>query len=62
MNTFIKISIVSLIVAGIAIYIIKIPVNTVLLIGFALICPLMHFFMGHDTHHPINSKSHHKEL
>ncbi|MFA5770815.1 MAG: DUF2933 domain-containing protein [Patescibacteria group bacterium] len=54
MNNLLKICIGIALVASVAIFIFKIPLNNVFLIGAVLLCPLMHLFMmnhsGHGDH------------
>lgn len=50
MNNLTKICILGLAVAGIAFFIFKVPLNSILFFGLILACPLMHLFMGHGMH------------
>ena len=47
MNNLLKICLIGITLAVVAIFICKVPPNSVLFFGFLLACPLMHFAMGH---------------
>ena len=50
MNNILKVCLLGVGVAVVAITIFKVPLNSVLLFGLLLACPLMHVFMGHGMH------------
>ncbi len=50
MNKILKICLIGVGIAIVAVSIFKVPLNSVLFFGFILACPLMHLFMGHGNH------------
>lgn len=50
MNNLLKICLIGIGLAAVAIFVFKLPVNSVLFFGFLLACPLLHVFMGHGQH------------
>lgn len=55
MSNLIKICLIGVGLAAVAIFLFKLPINSVLFFGFLLACPLMHLFMNHgdDKHKSI---------
>jgi len=57
MNKILTICLIVTSLFAAAIFIFKVPANTVLVYGAILLCPLMHFFMmGHGGHEDKNHK------
>lgn len=50
MNNLLKICLLGIGIAAVAVFLFKIPVSSVLFFGFLLACPFMHLFMGHGGH------------
>lgn len=50
MNNILKICLIGVGIAAVAVIVFKLPLSSVLFFGFLLICPLMHLFMGHGMH------------
>lgn len=50
MNTLSKVCLLGLTAAGIAFFVFKVPLNSILFFALILMCPLMHLFMGHGMH------------
>ena len=52
------------IIGLVAVVLLKIPVNTVVYVGLALLCPLAHFFIMGNTHNHAHqpSQQHHHAL
>lgn len=50
MNRILKICLIGVGIATVAVVVFKVPINSVLFFGFILACPLMHLFMGHGMH------------
>ena len=59
MNNLLKICLAGLGIAVAAIFLFKLPVQSVLLYGFLLACPLMHLFMNHGEGQNKNSEHSH---
>ena len=62
MNTLLKVCLLGIGIAVVAVFLFKIPVTSVLFFGFLLACPFMHLFMGHGGHEANKgdaNKSHH---
>ncbi len=57
MNNVLKVCLLGVGVAAVAIIIFKVPLNSVLLFGIILACPLMHVFMGHGGMHEDKKES-----
>lgn len=50
MNNLTKICLLAVVVAGLAYFVFKVPLNNIMFFGLILMCPLMHVFMGHGMH------------
>lgn len=50
MNNLIKFCIAGILLATVAVFIFKVPANSVLFYAFLLVCPLMHFLMMRGDH------------
>lgn len=59
MSNLLKICLLGIAIAIVAMYVFKIPVSSMLFIGFLLVCPLMHVFMMHGDHGKTSKGSHH---
>ncbi|OGK23465.1 hypothetical protein A3A46_03415 [Candidatus Roizmanbacteria bacterium RIFCSPLOWO2_01_FULL_37_13] len=59
MKNLLAICLIGVSVAATAIFIFKLPVNSVLFYGFLLVCPLMHIFMMRGEHDKNSKHSHH---
>ena len=58
MNNLLKICLIGIAGAAVAIYAFKLPLNSVLFFGVLLACPLMHFAMGHGNENHKSGKHH----
>ena len=58
MNNLLKICLIGITLAAVAIFVFKVPLNSVLFFGFLLACPLMHFAMGHGQEDNKSTKHH----
>jgi hypothetical protein len=58
MNNLLKICLIGIGAAAVALYVFKLPLNSVLFFGVLLACPLMHFAMGHG-HEDNKTVKHH---
>ncbi len=59
MNSLVKICLLGVGLAVVAIFLFKLPFNSILFFGFLLACPLMHLFMGHGGHSKNSKHNHH---
>lgn len=60
MNNLLKLCVAGIILAAVALFVFKMPVNSVLFYAFLLACPFMHFFMMHGDHG--DSSKHNKHV
>lgn len=58
MSNLLKICFIAVVAGLVAVYILKLPLNSVLFFGFLLACPLMHFAMGHGSEDKKSPKHH----
>ena len=50
MNNLLKLCVAGVILVAVALYVFKMPINSLLFYAFLLVCPLMHFLMMHGDH------------
>ncbi|MBI4225561.1 DUF2933 domain-containing protein [Candidatus Roizmanbacteria bacterium] len=58
MSKLLKICLIGIALAAVAIFVFKVPLNSVLFFGFLLACPIMHFAMGHGSEDRKSNKHH----